>query len=160
MFVPGDFLFALEDGQYHVVQVLQVSDDYLVKDYWESPLLHFAELDIRSWVKRVNPDALNKYEFAKNEALTKRDEDEVIRFFEIEKGLNNRKQRTAAMQGLVQDAISSEDLPLALDLLTEWAMLEKYRPEIYLLREECLRKLGRDTEAAYERHVYNTLTGK
>ena len=157
MFAPGDYIFRLEDGQYHVVQILEISDDYLVKDYWESSLLNFAELDIRSWVKRIPLDSLAKYEFAKNESLTQRDSEELVRFVEIEKGLNNRKQRTAAMNGLVQTAMASEDFVQALDLLMEWAMLEKYRAEIYLLREECLRKLGRESEADYERHVYNTL---
>ncbi len=157
MFAPGDYLFILENGQYHVVQILEISDDYLVKDYWESSLLNFSELDIRSWVKRFPKDSLVKYEFAKNEDLTQRDIEELTRFFAIEKGLNNRKQRTAAMNDLVQTAMASEDFVQALDLLTEWAMLEKYRTEIYLLREECLRKLGRVAEADYERHVYNTL---
>lgn len=158
MFTVGDFLYSLEEEHYHVIQILQVSDDFLVKDYWESRTLNLDELEIRSWVKRI--DSLDHYEFLKTEALIEKDREEVIRFLEIEKGLNSRKQRTASMSGLVESAIQNQDFLHALDLLTEWAMLEKYRPEIYLLRETCLRKLGREAEADYEQQVYQTLSGK
>ncbi len=160
MFTVGDFIYSLEEGHYHIVQILQVSEDYLVKDHWDVSNLNDDELEVRSWVKRVNTASCETYEFLKNQELTAKDQEEIIRFLDIEKGLNNRKQRTASMCVLVETAIQNQDFLHALDLLTEWAMLEKYRPEIYLLREDCLRKLGRDAEADYEQHVYQTLTGK
>lgn len=161
MFTVGDFIYSFEEEHYHIVQVLQVSEgDYLVKDHWEISKLNCDELEVRSWVKRVNIASLEKYEFLKNLELIAKDLEEIVRFLDIEKGLTNRKQRTASMSVLVETAIQNQDFLHALDLLTEWAMLEKYRPEIYLFREDCLRKLGRKAEADYEHHVYQTLTGK
>src|SRR6218665_3190325 len=156
MFKAGDFAFSQKENHYHIIQILRVSKDYLIKDYWEGATLNIDEIEIRSWVKRVDACTLEGYELLKNEKLVERDAVELNRFLEIEQGLNNRKERTAAMHGLVQEAIQNTDFDSALELLTEWAMLEKYRSEIYLLREECLRKHGRDTEADYELHVYNT----
>lgn len=160
MFKVGDFIYSFKEGHYHVVQILQVSEDYLVKDHWDISNLNCDELEVRSWVKRVDIASCEKYEFLKNQELTAKDQEEMGRFLEIEKGLTNRKQRTASMFDLVEMAIQKQDFLHALELLTEWAMLDKYRPEIYLLREDCLRKLGRETEADYEHHVYQTLTGK
>ena len=158
MFSPGDYIFSSSEGHFHVLQVLQVAEQYLVKDFWENTTLITDESGIRAWVKRLDLTAVKEYEHLRNEPLTQRDLLELERFLEIEKGLNYRKQRTAAMATLVETAIDNEDFNQALDLLTEWAMLEKYRPEIYLMRENCLRKLGRDAEADYERHVYDTIT--
>ncbi len=160
MFTVGDFIYSFEEGHYHIVHVLQVSEDYLVKDHWDISNLNCDELEVRSWVKRVSTAFCEKYEFLKNQELTDRDQEEIVRFLDIEKGLNARKQRTASMSVLVETAIQNQDFLHALELLTEWAMLEKYHPEIYLIREDCLRKLGRYAEADYERHVYQTLTGK
>lgn len=159
MFAVGDFIFSSNEEHVHLLQILQLSDNcYLVKDYWENEVINTNESEIRAWVKRVDTDSCTNYEFFKNEALTERDHAELRRFLEIENGLNNRKNRTAAMPRLVENAIQNEDFINALDLLTEWAMLEKYRPEIYLLRETCFRKLGRNTEADYERQVYEVMT--
>ena len=158
MFSAGDFICSSTDGHFHVLQVLHVSDQYLVKDFWETPTMAADELEIRAWVKRMETTSVNQYEFFKHEPLTEKDQVELERFLEIEKGLNHRKQRTAAMATLVETAMRNGDLNQALDLLTEWAMLEKYRPEIYLMRENCLRKLGRNAEADYERHVYDTIS--
>lgn len=160
MFQVGDILFTRENEHYHVIQILQVSEDYFIKDYWESASLDIQHLEIRSWAKRADFPSLNGYEFLKNEKITERDQNELHQFLEIEKGLNHRKGRTASMPSLVDEAMNKQDFLLALELLTEWAMLDKYRAEIYLKREECFRKLNRSAEADYERHVYNTLTGK
>lgn len=160
MFATGDFIFSEENEHVHVVQILQVSTDYLIKDYWESSTLNLSELEIRFWVKRVEMDFYENYRVLKNEELIARDLEEIGRFLEIEKGLNDRKERTVSMPHLVENAIQNGDYQQALDLLTEWAMLDKYRSEIYLLREDCLRKLGRNAEADYELQVYQTLTGK
>jgi len=156
----GDFAVKEENGHFHLIQVLTVSKDFLIKDFWESASAEIGEQEIRTWVKRASIESFNQYSFLKNEPLTEKDEFEIQRFLEIERGLNNRKNRTVSMAALVNNAIQTEEFDKALELLTEWAMLEKYKPEIYLLREACLRKLGRDQEADYERHVYNTITGK
>ncbi len=156
----GDFAVKEGNGHFHLIQVLAVSTDLLVKDFWESSSAEIADQEIRSWVKRASAESVEDYVFLKNEPLTEKDESEIERFLEIEHGLKQRRDRTASMAALVNEAILNEEFNKALELLTEWAMLEKYKPEIYLLREACLRKLGRDQEADYERHVYNTLTGK
>ena len=156
----GDFAVKEGNGHFHLIQVLAVSTDLLVKDFWESSSAEIADQEIRSWVKRASVESIEDYVFLKNEPLTEKDESEIERFLEIEHGLKQRRDRTASMAALVNEAILNEEFNKALELLTEWAMLEKYKPEIYLLREACLRKLGRDQEADYERHVYNTLTGK
>lgn len=156
----GDFAVKEENGHFHLIQVLAVSTDLLVKDFWESSSAEIADQEIRSWVKRASAESVEDYVFLKNEPVTEKDESEIERFLEIEHGLKQRRDRTASMAALVNEAILNEEFNKALELLTEWAMLEKYKPEIYLLREACLRKLGRDQEADYERHVYNTLTGK
>lgn len=159
MFAVGDFIFSSNEGHIHLLQILRLSENgYLVKDYWENDAINTNESEIRAWVKRIDTESCTNYEFFKNEVLTERDHAELSRFLEIEYGLNNRKNRTAAMPRLVENAIQDENFINALDLLTEWAMLEKYRPEIYLLRETCFRKLGRNTEADYERHVYDTIS--
>lgn len=160
MFRSGDFIFRSENGEYVLAQILQVSEDYLIKDFWESSSLAIDELEIRSWVKRINLNSFENFEFLENRELTEKDQDELIRFLHIEEGLSNRKKRTLSMSNLVKTAIQNQQFDEALNLLTEWAMLEKYRSEIYLLREECFRKLGRNAEADYELHVYQTLTGK
>lgn len=159
MFNVGDEVYLISDSEIHWLQILTVGTDYLVKDYWETQSLE-EERQIRAWVKRITLQEANAYLFHQNVELNIRDFEELDRFNEIETGLNKRKQRTAEMQGLVQDSIAKQHFETALNLLTEWALLEKYKPEIYLLREECLRKLGRDLEANYELHVYKTLTGK
>lgn len=159
MFNSGDFIYHQYGELFQIVQILQINDeDYLIKDFWESTSLE--ELSIRAWVKRMPIADFLKYSLFQTEVISSRDIEEIEKFLEIEKGLLVRKNRTTAMAGLVSEAMNIQNYENALELLTEWAMLDKYRTEIYLKREECLRKLGRDAEADYERHVYNTLTGK
>lgn len=159
MFNSGDFIYRIEGELFHAVQILEItSTDFLIKDFWETHSL--TDLAIRSWVKRVPIPELSTYIFDHNEIVTPTDLLEMEKFLEIERGLQIRKNRTASMEALVDESMQSENYLEALELLTEWAMLDKYRPEIYLKREECLRKLGRNTEADYELHVYNTITGK
>lgn len=160
MFSPGDFVYHLENEEYQIYQILKADSDYLVKDFWETNHLNVDEVEIRANVKRLEIDDLRDFSFIMNRNVKSNDEEEIRKFLAIEKGLNARKNRTNEMSVLVESAILKEDYNSALELLTEWAMLDKYRPEIYLLREKCFRNLGRMSEADYELHVYQTIIGK
>lgn len=157
---PGQFLKqTTNDGHIHCVQVLRVDGEtILIKDFWETDS-DDAPREVRAWVKRVAKSALANYlPTVVYEAISEKDTEEIRRFLEIEHGLLHRKTRTAAMSGLVEKAMRANDYETALELLGEWALLEKYRPEIYLLREECFRSLGKHTEADYERSVYEMIS--
>lgn len=163
----GEFRCLQNEFGKHYVTILRYdseTDSYLVKDFWEVGEEFSGnssdDLYVRAHCKRVSAEFLMDSTLISTELLTATDDGEIAQFLSIEEGLAQRKKRTLDLPDLVQTAISTGELELAVELLTEWAMLDKYRPEIYLLRENCLRKLGRNAEADYELHVYQTLTGK
>jgi len=165
--LSGEFRLLQNEFGNHYLLVLRydsASNTFLVKDFWEVGEeftgTSSVDLFVRAHCKRVTAGFLMDSTLISTEGLTGSDDYEIAQFLSIEEGLTKRKNRTLEMPELIQVAISTNELELAVELLSEWAMLDKYNVEIYLLRESCLRKLGRNSEADYELQVYQTLTGK
>ena len=164
---PGELRLLQNEFGNHYLLVLRYdseSSTFLVKDFWDVGEdfsgTSSDDLYVRTHCKRVAAQLLMDSKLITKEILTGMDESEISQFLSIEEGLAKRKNRTLEMPELVQSAISQNEFEHAIELLSEWAMLDKYRSEIYLLRENCFRKLGRNAEADYELQVYQTLTGK